>query len=211
MPKSIGPGMVLVSVHLPREWGGAIDELVKAGYYGSRSDVVRCALYHYVLGGAYLQHPPPPLRRDRETVTFSLHLPQKLLERVDEAVRELALLGIRATRSDVVRGAVYLLLRATGNVREEVAGGETGGEGQLIEGRPRGAPPPSESNNATSPPATPRLPPREGVVIIPYEEAKWGEGEWARVAPCAQLYITSRGERFYLVDIECARGRGVEL
>lgn len=44
MPRKVGGDMVLISVHLPRRVLVELDELVKAGLYPSRGEVVRTAI-----------------------------------------------------------------------------------------------------------------------------------------------------------------------
>ena len=44
MPRKIGEGMVLISVHLPRQMVEELNELVRRGAFPSRSEAIRAAI-----------------------------------------------------------------------------------------------------------------------------------------------------------------------
>jgi Arc/MetJ-type ribon-helix-helix transcriptional regulator len=53
---------------------------------------------------------PPPKRRESRTVIVSFHAPRSLLEAVDELVE----MGLFNNRSEVIRTAIFNLLRELG-------------------------------------------------------------------------------------------------
>ena len=64
--------------------------------------------------------------------------------------------------------------------------------------------------------------PQEGTVIVPADELRWSDEQWQRAAVCVKTLLlrdVACGRRgcgngwatYYVVNVECARRRGVEV
>jgi len=183
--------LVLFNVKMPAYLYSHVLEVVRRGLATNVSEFIRYAVS--VLLSLDVYPAPPPFHRP--IVHISFHLTEWSMRRLEELVAR----GVYSSVAEAVRAAVYHVL-----------------------GRPKAV--------ETAPTATPRRRVREetkkepeaveedsvwkpnGTVIIPANELRITEEEWYKAAPCiTTLIVATTWQKFYVVDVDCAKKRGVEV
>jgi len=207
------------SIHLSRWLYDAVLDTVRRGVAPSVSEYVRQAVVDMLRYGEYCEPPPMERQESGKSPLVVFNLTQWARKQLEELVRY----GVYKTLSDAVRAAVWRALRGGCGERRAAPPTPRVEEGddavELLAGR---APAPPPQADPPPPPQRPQLPPLEGTLILTEQEAMWGDDMWSRVAPCVKtLYVfncrqsgakcANTLEKYYLVDIECTRRRGVEI
>jgi len=216
--------LVTTSFHIPADLLEAVKEVVRQGIATNVSEYIRHAVADMLQAGEYC--PPPPMwkRRGERSRLMSFNLPRAVHEKMYELLKR----GVYRSVSDIIRAAIWRKLNggcAPAHVEERVeeeTEDATRKNVELLAGRPTGR------VESLPVPYTPPSPPvgGEGTIIVPADEARWDTATWARIYPCAKLLLLRRPvkcsrlnghivceegwESYYIIDVKCARERGVE-
>jgi len=180
------PKLVLFNVKIPSYLYNGVVEAVKRGVATNVSEFIRYAVSVLLASGVYPA--PPPFQKP--VVHISFHLTEWAMRRLEELVSR----GVYSSVGEAVRAAIY---HALGKPKVVVVAAAT--PRRVREETKKGV----EEDGVWKP---------NGTVIIPATELKITEGEWYRAAPCiTTVIVTATWEKYYIVDVECAKRRGVEV
>jgi len=184
--------LVLFNVKLPAYLYNAMYETVKRGVATNVSEFVRYAVSVLLAQGTYPA--PPPFRKP--IVHISFHLTEWAVLQLEELVAR----GVYASVAEAIRAAIYHVLGRPTAVETAPIATPRRGVREETKKEPEAA---EEDGSAWKP---------NGSVIIPAKELRITEEEWYKAAPCiTTLIIRETWEKYYIVDVECAKRRGVEV
>jgi len=183
--------LVLFNAKMPAYLYNGVVEVVRKGLATNTSEFIRHAVNDMLISGTYPS--PPPLSGSLVHVSF--HLTEWAMRRLKELVDR----GVYSSVAEAVRAAIYQALGKPKAV--EVAPTATPQRRKIRE----------ESKEETVEEGGDVWKP-DGKLIIPTTELRLTEKEWYKAAPCiTTLIIRETWEKYYIVDVECAKRRGVEI
>jgi len=179
--------LVPFSIKLPQYLHQAVVGAVRRGVVSNLSEFVRYAVNDMIVSGEYPA--PPPL--SGPLVHISFHITEWARRQLEDLVRR----GVYSSIAEAIRAALWRSLNGAKVSTSRVVEREKFADATKA----------TEETDATAEESRLRI-------IIPERELKLDEEMWYRVAPCiTTLIVRATWEKYYIVDVECARERGVEV